>query len=247
MIAGNGADVEVVELLKTNSIPLFGQLPSARYAAVGTMLNNTPILCGGKEDTIIFDTCISYHNDSEWIQSQSMVRKRSTAAGVKVNSTTFWILGGKDYIDDSDVYLDSTEFIIQGQTNGVPGPKLPYVFESICAVKISENEIFVIGIKRNEGYKTEVWIYDPQNGYNRTKGASLKTKRFLLSCSAMKDGEKIMVITAGGLDNNFDNDNRVEIYDSTLKTWNSGKNNQLRTKINQFNIFKLKKLKCMAS
>ena len=225
MIAGNGADVEVVELLKTNSIPLFGQLPSARYAAVGTMLSNSPILCGGKEDTIIFDTCISYHNGSEWIQSQSMVRKRSAAAGVKVNSTTFWILGGKDYIDGSDVYLDSTEFIIQGQTNGVPGPKLPHVFESICAVKISENEIFVIGLKRNDLYSTEVWIYDPQNGYNRTKGPSLKTKRFLYSCSTMKDGEKIMIITAGGFDNNIDNDNRVEIYDSTLKTWHFGKNN----------------------
>ena len=227
MIAGNGADVEVVELLKTNSIPLFGQLPSARYAAVGTMLSNTPILCGGKEDTIIFDTCISYHNGSEWIQSQSMVRKRSAAAGVKVNSTTFWILGGKDYIDGSDVYLDSTEFIIQGQTNGVLGPKLPNTLMAMCAALLTENDIFVIGGWDGSSLRNEVWIYDPQNGFARTQGPSLNTKRGWYSCSTMRDGEKTVIIAAGGGKSSAFGESldSVEIYDPTDNTWHSGKTN----------------------
>merc|ERR1711974_455249 len=125
---------EVVELVKTDSTPSFGQLPSERKWAVGAMFGNAPLLCGGETHLApptIFDTCISYQ-DSQWSQSYYMIQKRVGVASVQVNSSTFWILGGYD---------DSTEFIIQGQTNGVPGPKLPYDLVAMCVVKLSENEI----------------------------------------------------------------------------------------------------------
>ena len=128
---------EVVELVQTNSTPSFGQLPSYRYGVVGAMLGNAPILCAGSDK----DSCIVYHQESNWSQSQTLSSIRRFAAGVKVSSTTFWILGGEDFYS----ILDSTEFIIQGQTNGVPGPKLPYVLMAMCAVKFSEKDIFVIG------------------------------------------------------------------------------------------------------
>ena len=98
------------------------------------MLNNTPILCGGDNNGNRYDTCISY-KDSKWSQSHLMVQKRSYAAGLQINYTTFWILGGSDAC-----YLDTSEFIIQGQTNGVSRPKLPYSLFKICVVKLSENE-----------------------------------------------------------------------------------------------------------
>ena len=189
---------EVIDLVETNPTPSFGQLPSARDDAVGTMLGNAPLLCGGYDGSSSrLDTCISYHQDSGWSKSNTMVNKRSSAAGVKVNSTTFWILGGFDGNSNLD-YLDSTEFIIQGQTNGVPGPKLPYGMSGMCAIKISENEIFVIG-GRVGGMENEVWIYDPQNGFARTQGPSLTTARIYHSCSTMRDGEKTLIVVAGGL------------------------------------------------
>ena len=172
--------------------------------------------------------CISYHQDSEWIQSQSMVDARNVAAGVKVNAETFWILGGDDGYGER--YWDSTEFIIQGQTNGVPGPKLPYGMNGMCAVKISENEIFVIGGFDGSNERNEFWIYDPQNGFSRTQGPSLTTKRSHHSCSTMKDGKKILIITAGGANGDGPLDS-VEIYDPTDNTWHSGKNKLLITKI----------------
>ena len=64
----------------------------------------------------------------------------------------------------------------------------------MCALKLSENEIFVIGGYGNVKYKN-VWIYDPQNEFARTQGPSLKTKRYLHSCSTIKDGEKLIRIT----------------------------------------------------
>ena len=217
---------EVVVLVETNSTPSFGQLPSTRNDAFGTMLGNTPLLCGGYDPRFdeYFDNCISYHQDTKWKQSNLMTTRRVRAAVVKVNTTAFWILGG--HYDDGYIPLDSTEFIIQGQNHGVPGPILPYGMYSMCAVKRSENEIFVIGGENKssakKGYNNAVWIYDPQNGFARTQGPSLTIARIDHSCSIMKDGKKTLIIIAGG-SNNGQLDS-VEIYDPTNNTWHSGKN-----------------------
>ena len=85
MIAGGRLDgrnlrTEVVELVKTNSTPSFGQLPSRRDGAVGAMFGNAPILCGGYGSSYL-DSCISFQN-SQWSQSHSMNKKREYPAGV---------------------------------------------------------------------------------------------------------------------------------------------------------------------
>ena len=235
MIAGGRVDgvsdetTEVVQLVKTNSTPSFGQLPSTRLEAVGTVLDNAPILCGGEDEhDNSLDRCISYHHGL-WFQSNIMVNKRSSATAVKVNTSTFWILGGKETWDDWD-YWDSTEFIIQGQTIGVSGPKLPYGMYGMCAIKISENEIFVIGGYADFEYRNEVWIYDPQNGFARTQGPSFPTPRIAHSCSTMKDGKKTVIIVAGGYNGGQYLDT-VKIYDPTDNAWHSGKNKFPITKI----------------
>ena len=121
---------EVVELLKSNSTPSFGQLPSIYQGnAVGSMLGNVPIICGGynayltttniQNGSSTVDFCISFEN-SEWSQTHLLNDKRAFSAGVKINSTTIWIVGGSTSTSISDL-LDSTEFIVQGKSNGVPG------------------------------------------------------------------------------------------------------------------------------
>ena len=248
MIAGGSIDgaasnimTEVVELVKTNSTPSFGQLPSERIGAVGAMFGNAPILCGGDNESLnnSLDTCISYQ-ESEWSQSYSMIQKRSYAASVQVNSSTFWILGGY-YFDGSNVYTDSTEFVIQGQSNGVPGPKLPYNLLAMCAVKLSENEIFVIGGYAggytdtdmiSTGSRRDVWIYDPKNGFARHRGPSLIIGKHGHSCSTLRDGQKTKIIAAGGVSGELflaqdvikaSPPFSVQIYDPTDNTWHSGK------------------------
>ena len=73
-MGGNVASTEVVELIKTDSTPSFGQLPVERIDAVGTMFGDAPILCGGYYNSAL-DSCISFQN-SQWIQSYSMNSKR---------------------------------------------------------------------------------------------------------------------------------------------------------------------------
>ena len=232
LVSGASMEVtEVVELVNSDSTPSFGQLPSARIYAVGAMFGNAPIICGGYDGSSYLDSCIAFQN-SQWSHSHSMNEKRFAAAGVQINPTTFWVLGGYD-----GSYLDSTEFIIQGQTNGVPGQKLPYGLYGMCAVMLSETEIFVIGgLSGSISYRNEVWIYDPQNGFARTQGPSLTTARGYHSCSTMRDGEKTVIIAAGGLnyDHYFDS---VEIYDPNDNTWNSGKNKILTKKILTYLVY----------
>ena len=231
---------EVFDSFKTNSTLSFGHLPSSRIGAVGAMLGSTPILCGGCEYSDVSycsehsfsDSCISFQN-SQWSQSHSMNKKRMSAAGVQVNSGTFWILGGLSSGSENHggSLLDSTEFIIQGQTNGVPGPKLPSGLDNMCAVKVSEEEIFVIGGWTGTYYTNDVWIYNPQNGFSRTQGPSLKTKRRAHACSTMRDGEKTSIIVAGGYNDEGVQKitkrgkrlDSVEIYHTSDQTWHSGR------------------------
>ena len=224
LIAGGFIDyalTEVVEFIENDSTPSFGQLPSPRLGAVGAMFGNTPIICSGKDNiNNHFDSCISFKN-SQWSLSHSMNKKRFYPAGVQINSTTLWILGGTFTILNN---LDSTEFIVQGQSKAIPGPKLPYTVHALCAVKLSEQEIFVIGGFYN---RRAVWIFNPHNDFTRKEGPSLNQGRAAHSCSTLTDGEKTLIIVAGGAYYNaaFEETplNSVEIYDPTINTWHEGK------------------------
>ena len=92
----------------------------------------------------------------------------------------------------------------------------------MCAIKISENENFVIGGFSGSSYMNEVWIYYPQNRFAIAQGPSITTAREYHSCSTMRDGEKTLIVVAGGFGQNGLLDS-VEIYDPTDNTWHSGK------------------------
>ena len=222
MIAGSHKDAstEVVELVKTSSPPSFGQLPGSYYdRAVGGMLGTAPLICGGGAGS----NCIIFQN-SQWMNlPYSMNDARIDAAGVQINSTTFWILGGLNF-QQANPYLRSTEFIIQDQTKAVPGPDLPGVSfgqNGMCAVMLSEKEIFVIGGTQDA---KRVSIFDPQNGFTLSYGTSLPSPgRYHHSCSKMTDGDRNVIVVAGG--EYGDPLDSVLIYDPNHEEWISGKTN----------------------
>ena len=83
--------------------------------------------------------------------------------------------------------------------------------------QFSENQIFVIGGTCNSEHNIKIWIYDTQSGFARNQGPSL-------NMGSMRDGEKTLIIVAGGLQSN-QLLNSVEIYDPTDNSWHSGKMN----------------------
>ena len=190
IVGGSENRTEVFEYITSNSTPSYGQLPTRRQFAVGIMFGNAPIVCGGTEikegEVVEFDSCLTFEKN-QWNQTHFMTEKRVLHAGVLINNTAIWILGGSEMdMDYHEIRKDSTEFIIKGQANGIPGPKLPYGLHRMCAVKLYETEIFVIGgndeINTN---RNEVWIYNPQNGFARTQGPSLSTARYWAESSAL--------------------------------------------------------------
>ena len=227
VVGGNHETIEVVELINSNSTPSFGELPTQRWGTVGGILGNALIVCGGGYLQDMFDTCLTFDRN-QWNESHSMNEKRRFAAGVGINSTTFWILGGWNTsgtksFNSSDFFLYSTEFIVDGQAVGVPGTDLPYAMGGMCAVKLSEKEIFLIGGEDESNTKNEVWIFNPQNGFERMMGPPLNIKRSHHSCGTMRDHGKTVIVVAGGYENEDEYLDSVEIYDPTDNTWNFGK------------------------
>ena len=228
IVGGNGIETEVFQFIKSNSTTNYGKLTGQRYDSVGGILDDIPILCGGNRPPYNggYNDCISYEN-STWDSSHLLTEHRSYSAGVQINDTSFWILGGGD-----SSYLNSTEFIIKDNSNGISGPTLPYNMSKTCAVKLSEKEIFVIGGVSYKGILTEVWIYNPQKDFERKPGPSLHQSRQQHSCGILRDGEKSQIVVAGGYGMSIGSDNRtslhsglnsVEIYDPIDKEWHFGK------------------------
>ena len=227
IVGGNGIETEVFQFIKSNSTTNYGKLTGQRYDSVGGILDDIPILCGGNRPPYNggYNDCITYEN-STWEPSHLLTEHRSYSAGVQINDTSFWILGGGD-----SSYLNSTEFIIKDNSNGISGPTLPYNMSKTCAVKLSEKEIFVIGGVSYKGILTEVWIYNPQKDFERKPGPSLHQSRQQHSCGILRDGEKSQIVVAGGYGMSIGSDNRtslhsglntVEIYDPIDKAWHFG-------------------------
>ena len=222
IVGGNGIGTEVFQFIESNSTTNYGELTEQRYAAFGAILGDVPILCGGNYPPYngAYTDCITFEN-SKWDTSHLLTEHRVISAGVQINYTSIWILGG-----GNSFYLNSTEFIIQGISNGIPGPTLPYNMSKMCAVKLSEKEIFVIGgVNKEHGISTEVWIYNPQKDFERKQGPSLHQSRQQHSCSILRDGEKTQIVVAGGYGSiglNMVGLNSVEIYDPIDNAWHYG-------------------------
>ena len=108
------------------------------------------------------------------------------------------------------------------------------------AFSVNEMEgTFLISLRVcNSSGKNEVWIYDPQNGFARHQGPSLKTGRHSHSCSTLKDDGKTFIYVAGGISEGHPLDyhilDTVEIYDPTENNWYSGNTNSQPQKLYQF-------------
>ena len=216
LIAG-GRDLETEIInVSAKSRKAFGDLPSKKEKAVGGLLGSAPILCGG-DGSGFHDSCFS-KKSSSWSQTHTMNTKRSWAAGAQLNDSTLWVIGGSN----REGRLDSSEFIVKGQSHGIPGKKLPYPIESHCVVKVSEDKVFVIG-GYSSYYTDKVTIFNPLNDFNHIKGPSLLTARKSQACGVMSNGQQIKIVAAGGYNGNYGGGlTSVEIFDTTFNKWISG-------------------------
>ena len=125
--------------------------------------------------------------------------------------------------DNGNQFLDTTEFIQLNETYGIPGPKLPYGIRNMCAVKVSEDKIFVMGgeIGSKSNANDFVWIFNPQDEFTYTEGPKLPYAKFLPQCGLMKDETHSYIVVAGGK-GSAGADQSVEIFNLTTLEWTTG-------------------------
>ena len=150
-----------------------------------------------------------------------MTSKRTVSASVQVNTTTLWILGG---YNDSE-QLDSSEFVQLDSAVGKPGPKLPYEVSHLCAVKYSEDKVYVIGGYDGLSSLNKVLIFNPMNNFTHIEGPPMITERDSHACGIMSNGQqsKIVVIGGSGQQPGQEALSSVEIFDPTVNNWIPGK------------------------
>ena len=216
MSGHNTGSTEVIDM-ETPSLTCqsFGTI-TTRPRAVGGLLQEKPIVCGGLSYSIR-QSCLIFGES----QTVTMTQARYYAASVVLNSTTMWVIGG--YSGSSAVL--STEFITLEKS--VPGPSLPEVLYSFCAVKFNESQIYVIGGLNGPQKRNLVYIFNPLDNFSYTQGPSMYNYRYTHACSVMHFGGSSAVVVAGGRGGTYSSAssylNSVEIYDPSIGQWQYGK------------------------
>ena len=96
MVIGGGRyqkQTEVMDLTDTNITckTTYRDLEPEREYAVGGLINETPIVCGGRNLPEYYDSCITFGQTKTSIK---MNEPRSSPASVVLNETTLLIIGG---------------------------------------------------------------------------------------------------------------------------------------------------------
>ena len=116
---------------------------SLKSAFGGKVSENDFIICGGKSEDIVTDSC--YHldllkNDNFIKLSHSLLNPRAEGIAVPIEGLGLWIIGG---IISANTPVDTSEIVSLTETK--QGPDLPDIWTASCAVKISDNSIFIGG------------------------------------------------------------------------------------------------------
>ena len=211
---------EVIDLADASHLctSAFGELESERISAMGGLINEIPVLCGGYDSNNVYDTCILVGQNKNTIKMQE---KRSNAASVVLNKETtglnqgLWLMGGFSGSDG----LISSELITLDPATSVNGPALPKALAGSCAVKYNDTHIYLTGSSN------QVWIYNTMlnpGSSSWTEGPRMKNKRSSHGCTVLHHGQKSWIVVAGGYNFYGDFLKSMEILDPNENKWVRG-------------------------
>ena len=156
------------------------------------------------------------HSDNSLIK---MLDTRSKSSCVVIDQTKLYVTGGCIGIGKK-----STEILSLDQFP-VKGPELPFSVYSHSMVQINSKTIYLIGGWQDGVTSNKTWIINPINNFDIISGPNLNEARECHSCNKMKINGKIILVVAGGWNNNTTL-NSVELLDttSTNQGWIKGMN-----------------------
>ena len=197
---------EIVDFLNPNTKYdlLANNVPRVSHAT-GGLLQNSPIVCGGKDE--------QYNGSQDCVvigqQAEMKMTEKRSAASVALDKSTLWIVGG-------DSFLSSTEFIKLGQPS-VKGPDLPFAIRSHSLIQYDEKSVYIIGgvqdsdvpcsetciyvhatCNPGRNISNKTWIVDTTNEFQITEGPSLNEAREKHGCAKMTLNGRTILVVAGG-------------------------------------------------
>ena len=174
----------------------WGNFPISVDGAIGGLVGDTVIICGGKADNGYFvNECYSLTSEKATHVTHMSVGRRS-AASIVINDNTLWVTGGYKY-DGEYLAFASTEYVTVMGT--MSGPDLPMALDSHAMVAINSTCSMVIGGFSNNNNSALTFFYDRIEG-EWVNGPSLIKARKNHAAGIITDevtGEDFVAVTGG--------------------------------------------------
>ena len=181
-----------------------------RSDAIGALIQNKPIICGGKFYSDFYKDCFVLGHPNLKFQ---MLEERRWPASIVFNQYSLWIVGGVDSNTSEFISLDLPP---------EKGPEFPFTIFSHSMIQFSDNAVFIIGGLQNGSISKSTWIVDPTNGFQIKEGPELKYQRCRHSCGIMSINDVSYVVVVGGTGHEKTGTS-VELLDPRCNEWIEGK------------------------
>ena len=181
-----------------------------RSDALGGMIHNVPVICGGKFYGDFYKDCFVVGQSKLKVQ---MLEERRWPASIVYNQYSLWIVGGME---------SKTSEFISLKFPPMRGPEFPFTIFGHSMIIHYNNLVYMIGGIVNGSLSGRTWIVDPMKHFQMVEGPHLNYERCRHSCGLMKIGERHYIVVAGGT--GHDNAGAtVELLDPVKKKWIIGK------------------------
>ena len=144
---------EVIDLNSEDTVcEEVGDFPLQISGAVGALLGDHPVVCGGFDlvTNIVSNKCYKLENTKQYTEFATMQKPRFYA-GIIQHEKGLWITGGRDELRTETT---STEFILSSG-NSTRGPDLPSSMSLHVMSKLNSSTSMII-----EGNSYETWYFD---------------------------------------------------------------------------------------
>ena len=172
---------------------------SVQEGNTGGLIENTVIICGGRDGYDSFDECYSLTSEKAALVTHMSVG-RQFAASIVLNDNTLWVTGGYNYYHGGN--LASTEYVTLTET--MFGPDLPMTLMGHAMVAINSTCSMVIGGYADGQYgvlTTSTLFYDHSVGEGEwITGPSLMQARAYHAVGIVTDevtDEPFVAVTGG--------------------------------------------------
>ena len=161
-------------------------------SAVGALLGDHPVVCGGKDPVtdLVSNKCYKLDETKQYTEFATMQKPRFYA-GIIPHEKGLWITGG---LDETRTETNTTEFIL-ASGNSTRGPDLPSALADHVMSKLNSSTSMII-----EGSSFETWYFDHNNDLF-SGGPRLLEKRHGHTAGLIKDSvytEEQRILVVGG-------------------------------------------------